>query len=227
MRSSGGRRMMEKERFWPGAETHGLSKRPLSPRLPLGEDDGALRQAALGHAASGVHRAGERAKAPDAPADDYRSQATFHVAGGQGCLSHGTSLLNGGAGGPVSRVLYPSAISLRPLRGFLLMGRRAVAIPLAPALPPGSCSQPGGESGAHGPPIWPCSGWGLPAAVSPRSAGSSYLPISPLLRQAEAVCFCGAFRRVTPPGRYPAPCPWELGLSSPIARSGHPAHRPQ
>jgi len=26
--------------------------------------------------------------------------------------------------------------------------------------------------------------------------------------------FCGAFRRVAPPGRYPAPCPLESGLSS-------------
>jgi len=32
-----------------------------------------------------------------------------------------------------------------------------------------------------------------------------------------AVCFCGPIRRVTPPGRYPAPCPVEPGLSSPRA----------
>jgi len=29
-----------------------------------------------------------------------------------------------------------------------------------------------------------------------------------------AVCFCGTFRRVTPPGCYPAPSSVELGLSS-------------
>ncbi len=82
-----------------------------------------------------------------------------------------------------------------------------MAIPLGLPLLEASCSQPGDESSTHSPPIWPCSGWGLPAAASLQTAGSSYLPISPLLRQAEAVCFCGAFRRVTPPGRYPAPCP--------------------
>src|SRR3972149_12192631 len=45
-----------------------------------------------------------------------------------------------------------------------------------------------------------------------------------LTRPRRAVCFCGTFRRVTPPGRYPAPCPAELGLSSPArGGSGHPA----
>ena len=29
-----------------------------------------------------------------------------------------------------------------------------------------------------------------------------------------AVCFCGTFGRVAPPGCYPAPCSVELGLSS-------------
>jgi hypothetical protein len=38
----------------------------------------------------------------------------------------------------------------------------------------------------------------------------------------EGLCvFCGTFRRVTPPGCYPAPCPVESGLSSP--RSGRRA----
>jgi hypothetical protein len=60
---------------------------------------------------------------------------------------------------------------------------------------------------------------------------SSYLTISPLLLIQRAVCFCGTFRRVTPPGRYPAPCPVELGLSSLIFtnQSSHPvylAHNP-
>ena len=32
----------------------------------------------------------------------------------------------------------------------------------------------------------------------------------------EAVCFCGTFRRVAPPGSYPASCPMKLGLSSPL-----------
>ena len=79
------------------------------------------------------------------------------------------------------------------------------------------------------------------------AAGRSYRPISPLPRceilrcaqndiRAGAVCFCATFRpprRTDPlrkPGRYPAPCPVEPGLSSPISplwsnRGGHPARR--
>ena len=41
------------------------------------------------------------------------------------------------------------------------------------------------------------------------------MPSGPL-----AVCFCGTFRRVSPPGRYPAPCSVELGLSSPRTQAG-------
>jgi len=37
----------------------------------------------------------------------------------------------------------------------------------------------------------------------------------PDISEIGAVCFCGTFRRVAPPGRYPARCPVELGLSSP------------
>jgi hypothetical protein len=35
-----------------------------------------------------------------------------------------------------------------------------------------------------------------------------------------AVCLCGTFRRVAAPGRYPAPCPLELGLSSLLRKEG-------
>jgi hypothetical protein len=34
--------------------------------------------------------------------------------------------------------------------------------------------------------------------------------------------FCGTFRRLSPPGRYPAPCPAELGLSSDGAGQARP-----
>ena len=106
------------------------------------------------------------------------------------------------------------------------------------ALPPWSSSQPGDEPGAHSPSIRPCSRWGLAAAASPQPAGRSCRPISPLprinLAVVVAVCFCATFRlprRTNPlrkPGGYPAPCPVEPGLSSPIRslrsnRGGHPA----
>lgn len=55
-------------------------------------------------------------------------------------------------------------------------------------------------------PIWPCSGRGLPTAPSLGSAVVSYTAISPLPpNESEAVCFCGTFRRITPPRRYRAP----------------------
>jgi len=68
----------------------------------------------------------------------------------------------------------------------------------------------------------------LPAGVSPHRWCALTAPFHPcrdrlgdrgacprLPRQTTAVCFCATFRRVAPPGRYPAPCPVELGLSSP------------
>ncbi len=64
------------------------------------------------------------------------------------------------------------------------------------------------------PPIWPCSGWGLPSQPVSRLLVGSYLTISPLPWKTRAVCFCGTFHRVTPSGRYPASCPEEPGLSS-------------
>ena len=64
------------------------------------------------------------------------------------------------------------------------------------ALPLGSSGQPGDGPDSHGPPIWPCSRWGLAAGTLPHAAGRSYRPISPLparLRRS-AVCFCATFR---------------------------------
>jgi hypothetical protein len=49
-------------------------------------------------------------------------------------------------------------------------------------------------------------------------AVSSYLAISPLPAQAQAVSFCCTFCGVAPPGRYPASRPVELGLSSRLMR---------
>ena len=50
----------------------------------------------------------------------------------------------------------------------------------------------------------------------------------PTASRGRAVCFCCTFRmhRFSPvhPGRYPASCPVELGLSSGIAARGHPVY---
>ena len=72
------------------------------------------------------------------------------------------------------------------------------------------------------PSIWSCSGWVLLSRLVTQPLVSSYLTISPLPRR--AVCFCGTFRRVAPPGCYPASCPVELGLSSPKIQGGHPVY---
>src|SRR5690606_38747130 len=44
-----------------------------------------------------------------------------------------------------------------------------------------------------------------------------------LTRATRAVCFCGTFRRLTPPRCYLAPCPVESGLSSAANCSDCPA----
>ena len=50
---------------------------------------------------------------------------------------------------------------------------------------------------------------------SPAKLVSSYLTFSPLPPpERRRYIFCGTFLGVTPTGRYPAPCPVELGLSS-------------
>ena len=78
----------------------------------------------------------------------------------------------------------------------------------------------------HGPPTWPCSGWGLPcpAALAPQAV-RSYRTLSPSPRAScDAVrlsALCCTFRRLAPPRRYLAPCSVEPGLSS--ARSSRDA----
>ena len=63
-----------------------------------------------------------------------------------------------------------------------------------------------------------CSGWGLPAALSPTPLVVSYTTVPPLPVPARgrpsAVRFCGTILRLAPTGRYPASCPVEPGLSS-------------
>ena len=135
-------------------------------------------------------------------------------------------------GRPISRVLS---------RAVIYLGRR---------LPAASSGLPGAQTGRAAPwgvrvqlnctltplaPAWPCSRWGLPGRPGhPRRRWSLTPPFHHHRsdRVAPAVCFCGPFRRVTPPGCYPAPCPVEPGLSSPRAwprgvnRGARPPGRP-
>lgn len=116
---------------------------------------------------------------------------------------------------PISRVLFPDEF-------------RAVTIHLALMLPPRSSDLPRDRAGRpitlYSVLLWV--GFAQPAS---HLAAGELLPHhftlarTGYLSQPLAVCFCGTFRRVTPPGRYPAPCPVELGLSSLIFanQSGH------
>ncbi len=68
------------------------------------------------------------------------------------------------------------------------------------------------------PPVLPQARWALTPPFHPYLAKTEFLP--------SAVYFLWRWCRITPPGRYPAPCPLESGLSShesfPV--SSHPAH---
>ncbi len=115
---------------------------------------------------------------------------------------------------PVSRILYPDGIG-------------TVVIYLAPALPPGSCGQPGGAAGhrrpersGHAPLFGLAPGGVYQRPVSPQDLVRSYRTVSPLpvprtCRGHRRTGLCGTRRRLAAPGRYPAPCPAESGLSSP------------
>lgn len=72
-------------------------------------------------------------------------------------------------------------------------------------------------------PIRSCSRWGLPGTKSPAFLGVSYTSVPSLpvhaLRRPSAVHFCGTILQLALTGRYPAPCPVEPGLSSPLSVS--------
>ena len=87
-------------------------------------------------------------------------------------------------GGPVSRVLYPDGVGTVTISLALSATfRRRYPDPQAGTmLPLGSSSLPGDGPGTLGPPIRPCSRWGLTTAASPRPVVSSYLTFSPLSR---------------------------------------------
>src|SRR3990172_4042983 len=110
---------------------------------------------------------------------------------------------------PVGRVLYPA-------RGG------TVTINLGPRLLGASSGQPG--SLGRAPLALPYlallrAGFSRPAA---HTATGGLLPhhFTLILPDGRTVCFCATFRRVAPPGCYPARCPVELGPSSPASRTG-------
>jgi hypothetical protein len=123
------------------------------------------------------------------------------------------SLGRTGPGRPVSRVLYPDIIGV-------------VTIHLAPTLPSGSSDQPGEGPGVPDSLYSVLLRMGFARPPIHIGAGE-LLPhhFTLVLPFGRTVCFCGTFRRVTPPGRYPASCPVELGLSSPILPDGVGGHR--
>lgn len=123
-----------------------------------------------------------------------------------------------------------SSVRLLSLWSSVIMtknGRRTISRVLFPL--PGGCHSSGTDIAARlerptrghwpgrpwHPPIWSCSGRGLPSL--PRRRGNWWAltpPFHPYPGRTGAVCFLWHFPRVTPAGRYPAPCPLEPGLSS-------------
>ena len=83
-------------------------------------------------------------------------------------------------------------------------------------------------------PVWPCSGWGLACHDGFPSRGALLphlftLTLRSRTQSGEAgrCVFCATFRRLAAPGRYPASCSVEFGLSSPdwIAPARQSANR--
>ena len=125
----------------------------------------------------------------------------------------------------VSRILYLSSPAVLDSTGDDHPSWRGVAAPLM--------RLPGTWPTGSRRPCLPCSGWGLPSRHDCSSRWWSLTPpfhpcLCNRLRQAILVqpgwpdfirrhrrfTFCCTFRRVAPPGSYPAPCPVESGLSS-------------
>ena len=110
---------------------------------------------------------------------------------------------NKSASWPVSRVLYGARQALH-----------VMAIPLGLPLQATSSNQPGRRSENRPEtlrfrvtPIRFCSRWGLPCheCYHPRGALLPH-PFTLTADKLRRFAFCGAFPRVTPAGRYPAPC---------------------
>ena len=97
--------------------------------------------------------------------------------------------------------------------------KRGRIIYLGPASLPASCGLPGTRAEQAAPrPLFGLAPGGV-CHAAPVASGPvrSYRTLSPLPVPRgghRRSALCGTFRRLTPPGRYPAPCPAELGLSS-------------
>jgi hypothetical protein len=131
---------------------------------------------------------------------------------------------------PVSRILCPFA---SPFASFEASGSlRATIIPLVPALLTGSSNLPGSaigpiemlpylvllRAGFGLPRLLPAARWALTLPFHPYP--STHLPDLSIRKvRSGRYLFCATFRRVAPPGCYPAHCPAEFGLSSPAATS--------
>ena len=140
--------------------------------------------------------------------------------------SPGRSVCSGprGAASPRARVVLLARAGRKP--GSVPTLPPVVVIPLGRPLPDGSCDQLEIESTRATPAGCPaisdrsCSRWGLPCPPRHRGRGA-LLPhrftLTVALRLRRSI-FCCTVLRVTPTGRYPAPCPAEPGLSSTGAR---------
>jgi len=141
------------------------------------------------------------------------------------------------ASSPVSRVLFPQVLRIQAFRPGLVLripfgpggtpgfgGKnaeymRAMIISLGPQLPEASSNLPGGGAGHPIASLFGLAPGGVYlAGQSPDrwcALTAPFHPCSAYLRG--GLHFCGTCLRVTPTGRYPAPCPVEPGLSSPAA----------
>ncbi len=86
----------------------------------------------------------------------------------------------------------------------------------APAFPSENATQPTRrrDGPPHVPSAWSCFEWGLHSVLRYRSTGGLLHRHSTLTARRQRYHFCCTFLRVTPTGRYPAPCPVKPGLSS-------------
>ena len=107
----------------------------------------------------------------------------------------------------VSRILFLTRDELAR-RATISLG--SALLRTSSDLPAGTWSRRNQRS----PHIWSCCRWGLPCHACHHARGALLPHHFTLTRQRRAVSFCCTFRRVAPPGRYPAPCPAQFGLSS-------------